>query len=121
MTALASPARRASSRALVAALLGVAAATAWAALAFAHPSATAVPVAVALVLWAAWTAPLHRSAAVLAFLLLALDASENANGLWRSPLAPLGDVLHHSLRTITPAARVPVTGTELGILLLLCV
>jgi O-antigen ligase len=56
---------------------------------------------------------------MLAFLVLALDDSGNANGIWRSPLSQLGDVFHHSLRTITPAARVPVTGTELGILLLL--
>jgi O-antigen ligase len=118
MTTLASAARRAPSRVWIPALLAVAAATAWAALAFAHPAATAVPVVVALVIWAAWTAPLHRSAAILAFLVLALDDSENANGLWRSPLAPVGDVLHHSLRTITPAARVPITGTELAILLL---
>lgn len=120
MSAAASAVRAAPSRAWTLALVAVGAATAWAALAFAHPAATAAPVLFAVLLWAAWAAPLHTSAGVLAFLLLALDRSENANGLWSTPLAPLGDVLHHSLRTITPAARgVALTGAEISIGLLL--
>ena len=120
MSLAASAGREAPSRAGLLALGAVAAATAWAALSFAHPWATAAPVLAAAAAWGAAVAPLRASAGILAFLVLALDDSTNANGLWHSPLAPLGDFLHRSLRTLTPAARgLAITGTEIGVLLLL--
>jgi hypothetical protein len=123
MSEVAASAGRAPARASVAALVAIAAvavATAWAALAIGHPGATAAPVLAATLAWAAWKAPLRAPAGILAFLVLALDDYENANGLWHSPLAPLGDLVHHSLQSIFPAARgIPLTGTEIAIALLL--
>jgi hypothetical protein len=103
----------------VVALVAVGLATACAALAGAGPAATAAPVLLAAVLWAACTAPLRVSAGALAFLLLALDDRWNANGRYTSALAPLGDLLRLSLRVVVPAIPLPVTGAELGIALLL--
>lgn len=113
---------RVPAAAAVVALAGVAAATAWAALSVAHPAATAAPVVVATLVWAAWRAPLRASAGVLLLLVLALDDFENANGLWHTPLAGLGDLVHHSMQSIFPAVKgLALTGTEFGILLLLAV
>ncbi|HET8538652.1 MAG TPA: O-antigen ligase family protein [Anaeromyxobacter sp.] len=106
----------------VTAVCAIAAATAWAALSVGHPAATAAPVVLALLAWTAWRAPLRASAAVLLLLVLALDDFENANGLWHSPLAGLGDLVHHSMQSIFPSVKgLALTGTELGILLLLAV
>ncbi len=111
---------RAPARAPLAALVLVALATAWGALTVGHPGATAAPVLAAAVVWAVWKAPLRASAGVLALLVLALDDSGNANGLWHSPLAPFGDLVHHSVRWLFPAMQsVPLTGTEIGIGLIL--
>lgn len=120
MSEAAASAGRAPARAPLVALAAIAAATAWAALRVGHPGATAAPVLVAALVWAAWKAPLRASAGVLVLLVLALDDYENANGLWHSPLAPLGDLVHHSVQSIFPAARgIPLTGTEMAIALLL--
>jgi O-antigen ligase len=114
----------ASGAAPVAALVAVGAvgaATAVAALLGAGPAATAAPVLLAAVLWAAWTAPLRSSAGILAFLLLALDDRWSANGRWASPVAPLGDLLRLSLRVVVPGVPLPVSGAELALALLLVV
>ncbi|HEX9052735.1 MAG TPA: O-antigen ligase family protein [Anaeromyxobacter sp.] len=120
MSAAAASAGPAPARTPLAALLAIGLATAWAALAVGHPGATAAPVLAAALAWAAWKAPMRASAGILVLLVLALDGSENANGLWHSPLAPLGDLVHHSVQWIFPAARgIPLTGTEVAIALLL--
>jgi hypothetical protein len=107
-------------RALFAALLAVGAATAAAGLLWAHPAASAAPVLLAAAAWAAWTAPLRASAGLLVFALLAVDDSLNANGLWHTPLAVVGDLLRHSLRTVVAAAEgIWFTGAELAVLFLL--
>jgi hypothetical protein len=101
------------------ALVAVGVATALAALAGAGPAATAAPVLLSVVAWVACTAPLRSSAGALAFLLLALDDRYNANGLWASPLAPLGDLLRLSLRVVVPVVPLPISGSEIAIVLLL--
>jgi O-antigen ligase len=108
-------------RAPLVALGAVGGATAVAALLSGHPAATAAPVLLATALWVAWTAPLRTSAGILAFLLLALDDRHTANGAFASPLAPLGDLLRLSLRTVVPGVALPVTGAELAVALLLLV
>jgi hypothetical protein len=105
----------------LAAVVAVGVATALAVLGGAGPAASAAPVLLAAILWAIATAPLRASAGVLAFLLLALDDRWNANGLWVSPLAPLGDLLRLSLRVVVPGVPLPVSGEELAIVLLLAV
>ena len=119
MTPAAPAARAALPAAPLAVLAAVAAATALAVLSGAGPAATAAPVLVAVTLWAVAVAPLRASAGVLAFLVLALDDRWNANGLWASPLAPLGDLLRFSLRVVVPGVPLPVSGEELAIALLL--
>jgi hypothetical protein len=120
MTGAAVSAGRAPGLAPVLALLAVGAATAYAALAMGHPAATAAPVVLAALAWAAARAPLRASAGALALLVLALDDLETANGLWHSPLAGLGDIVHHSMQSIFPAAQgIPLTGTEIAIFFLL--
>jgi hypothetical protein len=120
MSATATGLGEAPGRAPLLALGAVGAATAYAALAWGHPAATAAPVLLAAAAWAAWRAPLRASAGLLAFLLLALDDSWNANGLWHTPLAPLGDLLRQSLRTVIAGADgIAVTGTEIAVTLLL--
>jgi O-antigen ligase len=122
MSATATGVREAPSRAPLLALLAVGLATAYAALAWGHPAATAAPVLLAAAAWSAWKAPLRATVAILAFLLLALDDSWNANGLWHTPLAPLGDLLRQSLRTVVAGAdAIPFTGTEIALVLLLAV
>lgn len=107
-------------RAAVAGLLALGGATALAVLVSGHPGAAAAPVLVAALAWAACAAPLRASAALLLLALLALDDSLLANGLWRTPLAPLGDLLRQSVRTNVPQAKgVFLTGLELSVLLLL--
>ncbi len=121
MSEAAASAGRVPARAPLLALLAIAAATAWAALSVGHPGATAAPVLAAALAWAAWRAPLRASAGVVVLLVLALDDYENANGLWHSPLAPLGLLVHHSVQSIFPAAKgIPLTGTEMAVALLLC-
>jgi O-antigen ligase len=106
---------------LVPALLALGGVTALAVLLSGRPAVVAVPVLLAACGWAMWRAPLHRSAAALALLLLAVDVSTNAEGLWHSPLVELGDALRLSLRTLVPAIPVAVTGTEAAIVFLLLV
>jgi O-antigen ligase len=103
----------------IVALAAVGVATACAALLSGKPAVVAAPVLVATVAWAAWIAPLHASAGILSWLLLALDDRWNANGLVSSPLSPLGDVLRLSLRTVVPGTGLPVTGAELSLVALL--
>ena len=107
MSASAPAAGRAAGRgATVLAIVAVGLATA-AAAAVGHPAAAAAPVLLATALWAACSAPLRAPAAILGFLVLALDDSGNADGLWHTPLAPLGDVLRLSLRTVFPGFGLP--------------
>jgi hypothetical protein len=120
MSATATGVHEAPRRAPLLALVAVGGATAYAALAWGHPAATAAPVILAAAAWSAWRAPLRASVAVLAFLMLALDDSWTANGLWHTPLAPLGDLLRQSLRTVVAGAdAVPFTGMEIALVLLL--
>ena len=55
-------------------------------------------------LWGIAKAPLRWSAAVLVLLVLSLEISSDASGLWHTPLAILGDLLQHNLDM---SARIP--------------
>jgi hypothetical protein len=107
---------------VVVGLLAVGSATAFSLLVFGHPGATVAPILLAACGWAMWRAPLRASAGVLVLLLLALDVTTNAGGLWHTPLVFLGDVLRLSLRTFIPSlSAVAVTGTEAAIVFLIAV
>lgn len=106
---------------VVLALVALAGATGLGVLLSGRPAAVLAPLAVAACGWAMWRVPLRTSAAVLAVVLLAVDVSTNAEGLWSSPLVGIGDALRLSLRTFLPAIPVALTGTEGAVLFLLAV
>jgi O-antigen ligase len=102
----------------------VAAVVAWtlaAVLSGAGPWLAALPVAIAGAIWLVARVPLHRSAALLLLLLLAVDDTRENRGQWRTPFALLGDLLHLQIDTVLPGTRIPFTGMELVCLLLLVV
>jgi hypothetical protein len=108
------------SRALLAALLALGGATALSVLLWRHPGGAVVPILFAATVWAIWSAPLRTSAGVLIVLLLAVDDSANAGGLWHSPLAVVGDVLRLSVRMFIPqASAIALTGAEIVVAFLL--
>jgi O-antigen ligase len=112
---------RASLRAPLLAALAVGGATALAVPLFGHPAAAAAPVLLAVGWWTVMRAPLRAPAAILAFLVLAADDSDNANGAWHSPFAEVGNFLRRSLRTYFPGSAVPLSGLEISVLLLVAV
>ncbi len=108
------------SRAVVLALIALGGATAASVLLWAQPGPAITPVVAAACFWAMWKAPLRASAGIFLLLLLGVDDSQNANGLWHTPWAIVGDVLRRSVRVFIPAASpVALTGTEIAILFLL--
>jgi hypothetical protein len=58
-------------------------------------------------------APVKVSLAMLMFLALALDARGNADGLWSSPLAPVGTLLTQNLNKTVPLESLRVNGMAL--------
>jgi len=73
------------------------------------------PVVMLAGLWIIWTAPLRRTLFILIFFCLALDKPGDTEGLWRSPLAPLGGLL---LNNINKTVNIPPLTVSLLILLL---
>jgi len=79
------------------------------------PILTVAPVLLVLGGLALARIPLRWSAAGFVFMLLALDISTDAGGIWSSPLAPLGDLLGGGFSGLT---RTPFAGFEVVALLL---
>jgi len=77
----------------------------------------AVPVGAAVLLGALWLIPLRIPLLALIFLGLGLDATDE--GVWNSPLAPLGHLLNHNLNQSVSvgALVVPLMTIALGLLL----
>ena len=80
------------------------------------PLLTSSPILLALVGLALARMPLRWSAAGFVFLLLALEISSDAGGIWASPLVHLGDLLGEGFSNLT---RSPLTGFEVVALLFL--
>lgn len=80
----------------------------------------AVPVLATTMVWALWKLSLRKSASILIFLLLSLDRSEDAQGVWHTPLAGLGDLLSGNIDAVIPALRgFKLNGAELLVFTLL--
>lgn len=106
----------------LAALIGaIGAATVLAGAALPRLGMVVLPVLLVAVLFAMVRAPLRASAAVLLFLVLALEVSTDAAGVWHTPLAALGDVLQDNLERSAHLGGVPLSGMEVAALVLLAV
>jgi hypothetical protein len=103
----------------VALVIAVGAATVAAAVAVPVPGFAAVPVLLAGLLYATARLPLRLSAAALLFLVLALEVSTDAAGLWCTPLARLGDLLQDNLERSAGLPGVALSGLELAAMWLL--
>jgi hypothetical protein len=104
---------------LAALLVAVGLATVAAAAAASNAAFSVVPVALVALAWVTLRAPLHASAAVLLFLVLALEISSDAAGIWQTPLAGIGDLLQDNLERSAGIPGVPLSGLELIALVLL--
>jgi hypothetical protein len=80
-----------------------------------------LPVALLTVLYVMARAPLRASAAALVLLLLSLDVSTDAAGVWNTPLAAVGDLLQDNLERSAHLRGVPLSGLDLLALFLLAV
>jgi len=69
-----------------------------------NPVLALLPVALIALLWGMAMAPLRWSASILVLLVLSLEVSSDASGLWHTPLAVLGDILHDNLER---SAKIP--------------
>lgn len=96
------------------------AATLVAGVASAQVGFVALPVAL-VVLYGMARAPLRASAAAILLLVLSLDTSTDAAGVWHTPLAFLGDVLQDNLERSAGLPGVPMSGLDLLALYLLAV
>src|SRR6266511_1868492 len=83
------------------------------------PLLALLPVTLATALYAVARAPLRASAAALVFAVLSLDISADAGGMWRTPLAALGDLLQDNLERSAGIPGVGLNGVDVGALLLL--
>jgi hypothetical protein len=92
-----------------------------AALARGGPWLAAAPVALCALLWVLWTVPLRWSVTASLFLVLSLDQTGDAMGVWRSPAGVLGDLLKENLDKIFVGSGLKLSGFELLTLLLYAV
>lgn len=123
MTALAEPPARAGparAAAFTASLLAMGAATVAAlAVGGGNPVFAALPVALVAAAWGMARAPLRWSASVLVLLMLSLEISSDASGLWHTPLAALGDILQDNLERSARLPGVVLSGLDVLALYLL--
>jgi hypothetical protein len=78
-------------------------------------AAAVAPVLVVTGLCAIWRAPLRKTLLVLILLGLALDKPGDTEGLWQSPVAPLGGLL---IANLNKSVDIPVLAVSLLVLLL---
>jgi hypothetical protein len=85
-----------------------------------RPALAVLPVVAAAVLWAVSRMPLRYPAAALVLLSLSLDNSADADlGLWKTPLAFVGDILRDNLERSLGLPGVKLSGLEVAVLGLL--
>jgi hypothetical protein len=102
-------------------LLSVGAATVVAAVALPQLGLVVLPVFLVAILYVMARAPLRVSAAALLFLVLSLEISTDAAGVWHTPLAAVGDLLQDNLERSAHLPGIPLSGLELLALYLLAV
>lgn len=113
-------ARKARAAAFAASLFALGAATVTAlAVGDGNPVFAALPVALVAVAWSMARAPLRWSASVLVLLVLSLEISSDASGLWHTPLAALGDILQENLERSARLPGVVLSGLDILALYLL--
>jgi hypothetical protein len=111
-------ASRARAAGLAALLGGAGLATVAAAAASASPVAALLPAAAVALAWGVARAPPWRTAAALVLAVLVLDLSSDAAGLWRTPLAAVGDILQDNLERSAGLPGVWLTGLDVATLVL---
>ncbi len=79
------------------------------------------PVTLVTLLYAMAKAPLRWSVAMLLLLVLSLDMTSDAAGVWHTPLAPIGDLLQRTVTQSLGIPGIPLSGAELVALYLLAV
>ncbi len=85
------------------------------------PVAAVAPLGLAALLWGVCVAPLRTSLGVAMLLGLAADRPGDTDGLWSSPLAPLGGVLFHNLNHVVSVDALKFSGVFALVGLLLAV
>jgi hypothetical protein len=85
----------------------------------ANPLAAAAPALLGGILYVIWAIPLRWSVTALITLVLSLDLSDDAQGVWHSPAALLGDLLRDNLDKLVPGSGLKISGSELLVLLLI--
>lgn len=110
--------RERGAAAAVLAVVGLA--TCVAVLAGGNPAIAVVPVGLATALYVMAKAPLRLSVSALLLLVLALDRSSDAAGIWHSPVAVLGDLLNDTLQHVI-RIPLPLSGIDLVALYLIAV
>lgn len=86
-----------------------------------NPLLAPLPVLLGALLWIVWAVPLRWSVTVLMGLVLSLDVSDDAMGVWHSPLAVVGDLLRDNLDKLLPGSGLKLSGSEALVLLLVAV
>lgn len=121
IAAAAGEGQRGRSAAVAAVLLSAGAATVAAVASAASPVAALLPAVAVSLAWLVARAPPWRTAAGLIFAVLALDVSSDAAGLWRTPLASVGDLLQDNLERSAGLPGVWLTGLDVATAALLAV
>jgi hypothetical protein len=85
-----------------------------------NPALAVVPVALATALYVMAKAPLRVSVSALVLLVLSLDRSGDAAGIWNTPVAIIGDLLSNTLQHVI-RVPIPVSGLDLAAVYLLAV
>src|SRR5690606_31867010 len=83
-----------------------------------NPAVVLAPLVLLAVTFSVIRIPLRWSATGLVFLILSLEISTDAYGVWQSPLVHLGDLLGYGFSKV---ARVPVAGFEVAVVALVAV
>jgi hypothetical protein len=115
------PGRGAHAGGLTVLVIGVGVATVAAGVALPQLGLVMLPGLLVAAVWAMARAPLRASAAAILLLVLSLEISTDAAGVWRTPLAALGDVLQDNLERSAHLAGVPLSGLQVLALFLLAV
>lgn len=85
-----------------------------------RPALALIPVGAAALLWTVSRLPLRYPAAALVLASLSLDNSADADlGLWKTPLAFIGDILRDNLERSLGLPGVKLSGLEVAVLALL--
>lgn len=85
------------------------------------PALALVPVGLIALAFLLVKLPLHQSASVLLFLMVALDESLESYGQWRTPLAALADLLHYRLDASLPIPGAAFSGMEVAVVAMLAI